>query len=72
MLDRLKAAWYAFRDHDTEPDHKYHIVIGDARYMADSYRICPYSGLPEWDYEGLDGRIHCKAYEGWILKEFEH
>ena len=64
LLDRLKAAWEAFRNHDNEPDHKYHIVIGDARYMADAYSICPYSGLPEWDYDGLDGRIHCKAYGG--------
>lgn len=70
MINRLKAAWNALWDQDNEPFHKYHIVIGEARYMADSYRICPYSGLPEWDYEGQDGKIHCKAYGEWILKEF--
>lgn len=71
IIDRLKAAYAAFRDYDTEPDHKYQICIGDARYTADSYKICSYSGLPEWDYSGLDGKIHCKAYDGWVLKIYQ-
>jgi len=33
--------------------------------------IDSYSGDPEWDYSGLDGEIHCKKYDGWILKEYE-
>lgn len=73
LLDRLKAAWNAFRDEDGQINqgHRYGIVMGDSCYMADSYQIDPYSGLPEWDYSGIDGDIHCKRYEGWILKEFK-
>ena len=73
IIDRLKAAWEAFRSEEEERSeyHRYGIVIGDSCYLADSYAIDPYSGDPEWDYSGLDGEIHCKKYDGWILKEYE-
>jgi hypothetical protein len=72
LIDRLKAAWSALTEVE-EPvneGHRYAIVIGDTGYYADSYTIDPYSGLPEWDYQGADGHIHGKRYEGWVLKEF--
>lgn len=67
VIDRLKAAWEALKGTEEEPvngGHRYWIVIGDSCYMADSYSIDPYSGLPEWDYQGPDGHIHGKRYEG--------
>lgn len=73
LIDRLRAAWQAFRgeeEEEDEPYHRYGIVIGDTCYLADSYTIDPYSGDPEWDYAGQDGEIHCKKYDGWILKEY--
>lgn len=73
LIDRLRAAWQAFRgeeEEEDEPCHRYGIVIGDSCYLADSYTIDPYSGDPEWDYTGQDGAIHCKKYDGWILKEY--
>jgi hypothetical protein len=72
MIDRLKAALSALTEED-EPvngGHKFGIVIGDSCFMADSYTIDPYSGLPEWDYQGPEANIHGKRYEGWVLKEF--
>lgn len=74
IINRLRAAYEAFRSEEEEdaddPYHRYRIVIGDSCYLADSYSIDPYSGDPEWDYSGLDGDIHCKKYDGWILKEY--
>lgn len=70
LIDRLRAAYEAFVGVEVEESHRYGIVIGDSCYLADSYTIDPYSGDPEWDYSGLDGNIHCKKYDGWILKEY--
>jgi hypothetical protein len=73
ISDRLNAVWHVLRGDDVgliNGGHRYGIVIGDSCYMADSYTIDPYSGDPEWDYSGQDGKIHCKKYDGWILKEF--
>lgn len=72
IIDRLRASWDALTapEKDPQEDHRYGIVIGDTCYMADSYTIDPYSGDPEWDYQGADGSIHGKKYDGWILKEF--
>lgn len=72
FISRLQAAYAAFRGEE-EPingGHRYAIVIGECAYMADAYWIDPYSGLPEWTYQGADGKIWCKRYEGWILKVF--
>jgi hypothetical protein len=71
IIDRLRAAYAAFRGKEDDPYHQYGIVIGDTCYLADSYTIDPYSGDPEWDYTGQDGEIHCKKYNGWILKEYK-
>jgi hypothetical protein len=72
IIERLKAAYEAFRGEEYAQEyHRYGIVIGDSCYLADSYTIDSYSGDPEWDYSGLDGEIHCKKYDGWILKEYE-
>lgn len=72
IIDRLRAAYAAFQgEEDAQECHQYGIVIGDTCYLADSYTIDPYSGDPEWDYAGLDGAIHCKKYNGWILKEYK-
>jgi hypothetical protein len=73
IIDRIKAAWQAFREEDEPANggHRYGIVIGDSCFMADSYTIDPYSGLPEWDYKGSEVTIHGKRYEGWVLKEFK-
>jgi len=72
LIDRLKAAWTAFRE-DKEPlngGHRYGIVIGDSCYMADAYRISEYDGQPVWYYSGADGNIKGRKMDGWILKDF--
>lgn len=69
MLDRIRAAYKAFRNFGQVTERRYSIYIGDVRYKADSYRIDQYSGLPEWEFSGDDGRFKLKAYDGWILEE---
>lgn len=48
LIGRLRAAWAALvsDEHDNE-SHRYGIVIGDMCYLADSYSVDPYNGLPE-------------------------
>ena len=72
LIGRLRAAWAALvsDEHDNE-SHRYGIVIGDMCYLADSYSVDPYNGLPEWDYHGADGNIHVKYYGDWVLKEYQ-
>ncbi len=69
ILDRLRAAYAAFRNFGQKADCTYSIYIGDDRYPADSYRIDKYSGLPEWEFAGDEGKFRLKAYPGWILEE---
>ena len=73
ILDRLKAAWAAFREDDgpVNGGHRYGIVIGNSCYMADAYRINEYDGCPEWYCSGIDGNIRGRKMDGWILKDFQ-
>ena len=73
VLDRLKAAWNAFREDDSPPNqgHRYGIVVGESCYMADAYRVSEYDMQPEWYYVGPDGNIRGRKMDGWVLKDFK-
>lgn len=68
LLDRLKAAWEAFRK-DEGPlngGHRYAVQSTDNTYCwADAYRIDPISGDPQW-YCVRDGYSELKTkLPGW-------